>query len=148
MSEEEEEELELLESELELLALRRETGTCWADSGFSLAAGGGGRERGVSLGPPGRPREPTATAGGRLTFLGRLLGRVQLPADVLQAPLQLPLLLQGQLFLRLAHRLLQGCGGESWSGGAPAKRRGALAAHRPATRGTPGEAPVAPTSTL
>lgn len=38
MSEEEEEELELLESELELLALRREAATCWADSGFSLAA--------------------------------------------------------------------------------------------------------------
>lgn len=43
MSEDEEDELELLESELELLALRRETGTCWADSGFSAA--GGERER-------------------------------------------------------------------------------------------------------
>lgn len=42
MSEDEELELELLESELELLALSRETGTCWADSGFSLAAGEGG----------------------------------------------------------------------------------------------------------
>lgn len=41
MSEDEELELLLLESELELLALSRDTATCWADSGFSLAVGGG-----------------------------------------------------------------------------------------------------------
>lgn len=41
MSEEEEEEEELLESELELEALRRDTATCWADSALSLAMGGG-----------------------------------------------------------------------------------------------------------
>lgn len=40
MSEDEELELELLESELELEALSRETATCCADSGFSLAAMG------------------------------------------------------------------------------------------------------------
>lgn len=65
MSEEEEEELELLESELELLALRREMGTCWADSGFSLAAGGEQERqegqpwtRGAPL--PPRPMAPAA----------------------------------------------------------------------------------------
>lgn len=120
MSEEEEEELELLESELELLALRREAdtacGCCCTDSGFSLAEQEREREEGGvrawALQALWWGRGPGSPS---LTLLGGLLGRVQLPTDILQAFLQLPLLLQGQLFLRLAHRLLQGCGGREGS---------------------------------
>lgn len=49
MSEDEDEELELLESELELEALSRDTATCCADSGFSLAV----RLRRTRSAPPG-----------------------------------------------------------------------------------------------
>lgn len=46
----------------------------------------------------------------RLTFwLGGFLHRVELPADVLQPPLKLLALLQGQLLLRLADTVLLGC---------------------------------------
>lgn len=118
MSEDEEEEEEDDESELELLPLRR---VGWVL--VSTALGFSTVERTNGFKEVGEKNELLTYSGKYLmkekqeivnikdlTFgFCRFLDRVELPADILQPPLQLPPLFQSQLLFRLANAAFLSC---------------------------------------